>query len=343
MPCPGTYCQTSSEPSKVTRWPLASSGSADHHSGLRCSVRNSGYRRDGAQLAARGDPLDGRERARELRLARAGEALDAALDVGVDRAVRVVGGLVDRARRRRACSARARSSSSSRRRRQGRSRRARTCTQQRNAQTTEVFVSRPWSDARLAMPACHPLQHSLRPSVSPSQELLADDPLSPCSAALAARGARAVVAACGGDDSSGGEEASASTDVNELLKQTFTGAKKVESGNLDLTLKIEAEGGDVAAPGPGQLSLEGPVPDAGRRQAAEVRARRRLRGRRPEHHARARRRPATRATSPSRAPTTWSTTRSSSSSRPASSRRRSRARRATSRASPRSAWTRASG
>jgi hypothetical protein len=65
-------------------------------------------------------------------------------------------------------------------------------------------------------------------------------------------------AACGGDDSGGGEAASSSTDVNELLTQTFTGEKDVESGNLSLSLKIEAEGGDAQLDGPVNVSLQGP-------------------------------------------------------------------------------------
>ena len=68
-----------------------------------------------------------------------------------------------------------------------------------------------------------------------------------------------VIAACGGDDSgSDGQEASASTDVNELLTQTFTGSKEVNSGNLDLNLKIEAQGGDAQLDGPVSISLKGP-------------------------------------------------------------------------------------
>jgi hypothetical protein len=63
-----------------------------------------------------------------------------------------------------------------------------------------------------------------------------------------------VVAACGGSD----DEASSSTDVNELLTQTFTGSKKVESGNLDLSMKIEAQGGESQLDGPVNLSLSGP-------------------------------------------------------------------------------------
>jgi hypothetical protein len=68
------------------------------------------------------------------------------------------------------------------------------------------------------------------------------------------------LAACGGDDESGGggEEASSGTDVNELLTQTFTGKKDVNSGNLSLSLKIEAQGGDSQLEGPVNVSLEGP-------------------------------------------------------------------------------------
>ena len=62
-------------------------------------------------------------------------------------------------------------------------------------------------------------------------------------------------AACGGGSD---EEASSSTDVNELLKQTFTGSKDVKSGNLDLSLKIEAQGGDSQVQGPVSISLNGP-------------------------------------------------------------------------------------
>jgi hypothetical protein len=68
-----------------------------------------------------------------------------------------------------------------------------------------------------------------------------------------------AIAACGGDDSeSGGQEASASTDVNELLTQTFTGSKEVKSGNIDLSLKIEAQGGDSQLDGPVSITLKGP-------------------------------------------------------------------------------------
>jgi hypothetical protein len=67
-------------------------------------------------------------------------------------------------------------------------------------------------------------------------------------------------AACGGDDESGGggEPASSSTDVNELLTQTFTGSKDIKSGNLDLALKIEAQGGNTELEGPVNIGLKGP-------------------------------------------------------------------------------------
>jgi hypothetical protein len=70
-----------------------------------------------------------------------------------------------------------------------------------------------------------------------------------------------VVAACGSSDS--GDEASSSTDVNELLAQTFSGSKEVKSGNLDAKLKIAAEGGDTELGGPVTISLAGPFQTTG--------------------------------------------------------------------------------
>jgi len=67
-----------------------------------------------------------------------------------------------------------------------------------------------------------------------------------------------ALAACGGSDEGGGEEVSSSTDVNELLTKTFTGAKKVDSGNLNLSMKIEAQGGSSELQGPVNISLAGP-------------------------------------------------------------------------------------
>jgi hypothetical protein len=75
-----------------------------------------------------------------------------------------------------------------------------------------------------------------------------------------------VFAACGGDEESGGEPVSASTDVNELLTQTFTGKKDVKSGNIDLKLQIEAQGGESQLDGPVNVTLKGPfqVQDGGK-------------------------------------------------------------------------------
>jgi hypothetical protein len=69
-------------------------------------------------------------------------------------------------------------------------------------------------------------------------------------------------AACGGDDP--GDGASASTDVDQLLQQTFSGSKKVESGVLDLKLKIEASGeGASEMEGPVEVRLAGPFQTEG--------------------------------------------------------------------------------
>jgi hypothetical protein len=69
-----------------------------------------------------------------------------------------------------------------------------------------------------------------------------------------------IFGACGGDESGSGDgvQASATTDVNELLTRTFTGSKDVKSGNLDLKLQIEAKGGDSQLDGPVSVTLSGP-------------------------------------------------------------------------------------
>lgn len=72
------------------------------------------------------------------------------------------------------------------------------------------------------------------------------------------------VAACGGSDEGG--EATASTDVDSLLEQTFSGKKKVDSGKLDMKVTIDAQGGSSGLNGPVNITLRGPfeVQDAGR-------------------------------------------------------------------------------
>ena len=70
-----------------------------------------------------------------------------------------------------------------------------------------------------------------------------------------------VVAGCGGDSGSSADE---STSVDELLKQTFTGQKKVDSGKLDLTLKVDVQGGSSQVQGPISLKLSGPFQTQGK-------------------------------------------------------------------------------
>ena len=71
-----------------------------------------------------------------------------------------------------------------------------------------------------------------------------------------------VVAACGGSDD---EQAPSSTDVNELLTQTFTGSKEIKSGELDLAIELKTSGGEdeqvsVALKGPFQSGDDGELP-----------------------------------------------------------------------------------
>ena len=109
--------------------------------------------------------------------------------------------------------------------------------------------------------ACgRPFRHHRRP--------VTDDPpsLRPAVAAVPGGGAprspRAAGTTSGGG---GGKEASADTDVNTLLEQTFTGSKEVKSGNLELALKIEAQGGEPSElQGPVTLSLKGPFQSQGK-------------------------------------------------------------------------------
>jgi hypothetical protein len=73
-----------------------------------------------------------------------------------------------------------------------------------------------------------------------------------------------LLAGCGGDDKGGGKEASASTDVNELLKDTFSGDESIKSGKLDLNATVNAAGQafSVKLSGPFQSSGDGKLPQA---------------------------------------------------------------------------------
>ena len=71
-----------------------------------------------------------------------------------------------------------------------------------------------------------------------------------------------ALAGCGGD---GGSSADEDTSVDELLKQTFSGSKKVDSGKLDLSLKIDVQGGSSSqVQGPISLRLSGPFETQGK-------------------------------------------------------------------------------
>jgi hypothetical protein len=67
----------------------------------------------------------------------------------------------------------------------------------------------------------------------------------------------ALLGACGGDDSSG-------EDVNTVLQETFDGTgKKVESGKLDLSLKLDLDGAGRGLDDPIAISLSGPFENQG--------------------------------------------------------------------------------
>ena len=80
--------------------------------------------------------------------------------------------------------------------------------------------------------------------------------------ALVAVLAALVVAGCGGGDS--GSSASEDTSVDELLDKTFSGDKKVDSGKLDLSLKLDVQGGSSQLQGPISLRLSGPFQTQGK-------------------------------------------------------------------------------
>jgi hypothetical protein len=69
-----------------------------------------------------------------------------------------------------------------------------------------------------------------------------------------------VVAACGGGGD--GDEASSDTDVDTLLSDTFKGGQKIDSGNLDLSLRIDAKNTEGLS-GPVTLKVGGPFETEG--------------------------------------------------------------------------------
>ena len=74
----------------------------------------------------------------------------------------------------------------------------------------------------------------------------------------------AFVAGCGGGDSNE-PSADEDTSVDQVLKDTFSGKKQVDSGKLDLSLKIDVQGSsDSQLQGPITLSLTGPFQTQGK-------------------------------------------------------------------------------
>lgn len=75
-----------------------------------------------------------------------------------------------------------------------------------------------------------------------------------------------ALVACGGDGSSstGGQSVGSDEDAATILDKTFsTGTKTIEKGKLDLSVKINATGGDTSLGGPIDVKLSGPFENRG--------------------------------------------------------------------------------
>jgi hypothetical protein len=67
-----------------------------------------------------------------------------------------------------------------------------------------------------------------------------------------------LVGCGGGDDNGGGDGADSSTDVNQLLKDTFSGKKEIKSGKIDFAVN-----GDAGSSGSFAVKLSGPFESQG--------------------------------------------------------------------------------
>jgi hypothetical protein len=70
-----------------------------------------------------------------------------------------------------------------------------------------------------------------------------------------------AVTACGGGG--GDEKATSSSDVNQLLKDTFSEGKSPKSGKLHVALKLDGNFAGAAASGPVSVTLDGPFESQG--------------------------------------------------------------------------------
>jgi hypothetical protein len=71
--------------------------------------------------------------------------------------------------------------------------------------------------------------------------------------------AMTVLTGCGG-----GSSASSSTDVGQLLKDTFSAGHSIKSGKLALSLRADTQGGTSATKGPISVTLSGPFQSQGK-------------------------------------------------------------------------------
>ncbi len=95
------------------------------------------------------------------------------------------------------------------------------------------------------------LGSKLRREVRCNSKLMRLRPLLPLVIALLALG---LLVGCGGG---GGDKADSSTDVNQLLKDTFSGSKDVKSGKLDLALNADSGGQSFAVKVTGPFESQG--------------------------------------------------------------------------------------
>ncbi|MGI8624056.1 MAG: hypothetical protein ACR2NB_11370 [Solirubrobacteraceae bacterium] len=83
-------------------------------------------------------------------------------------------------------------------------------------------------------------------------------------APLALLVAAIALVGCGGS-STGGKKVSSGADVNTILDQTFSN-KKVDSGKIALTAKVNASGGGSTLNGPVNVTLSGPFQSQGKKK-----------------------------------------------------------------------------